>query len=1028
MPADNRIRDFMSRVVAWPDNGHGYVNLHWKSVTPTHTFWSGKPTKKIDDLLAVATWALTRDNVTDIYFCLSQQAEAGISARGKPSVVRNTENALFLKAIWLDIDVKEPPKGYASLIEAVDALDTFKKAVGLPAPSALIGSGGGLHVYWFSDTPLAPAEWRPYAEGLKALALKHGLRCDAGITTDAARILRVPGTLNYKFNPPTLVKILLLQDKDFSFATDLGMLATVAPIATHLPPTTTQVFSEQPAQAFAGLDPKDSLAAGITLAESQPLAWEPLVTECAFIRDALVTGGKDYSQPMWNLSTLASTFLESGHALAHKFGNKHPGYTRESTEALWDRKNRERKNRGLGWPSCAAIEAAGCTACKACPHYGKGKSPLNFTIPFEAPTTVTAVALAGAPVLTPMSPLNLPHGYALDSDGYICVTIEEPGAKGQPPASALVRLFYGKLSAPWAQTEPVALNFVTTADKGRTNSVSILLGDMGGLDMWKTLQRQGVKPVVRLKRLAEEFLMAWLSKLQDAARSRSALPFGWYVDDTGARHGFVYGGLLVKDDSTEHPSGFGDVQLRHVYTPTGHKQPWLDAAKLITDQKRPELDCILASSFAAPLMVTPAEYSALLSAWGDSGAGKTTAVKVAQAVWSHPKKSKEITMSTARSVIHRMGEVRNLPVYWDEIKNKKAQANVFDTFFTGSEGIGPSRLTSNVELRSRSEWQTMLIICSNISFVDHVVTEQKTTTAGMYRVFEYEIPRVSLTAPGQIDAIVASRITQELENNFGVVGMEYTRVLGKDPRAADQFTLGICSAFAASVQSTKEERFWVALCGTLLAGAEYANQLGAQIDIPAMQAFLQKAFQDNRERMQNEATAGGTVMNTEESLTGFLKTYVGETLYTDTFPAARGRPKAVTVISGPPMSHPKPIQVQWAVDDKVLRLSRPKFVEYLTKANTPAMQVINGLAKHFGATVVYARLGANTPYRGGQEHLIQIPIAPGSSLEAQMKTHDTGGDAGVADHPAGEAKGADPRMEQAGKQAEADLKLVQEKT
>ena len=55
-----------------------------------------------------------------------------------------------------------------------------------------------------------------------------------------------------------------------------------------------------------------------------PFPVEPIVKGCAFIRDALETGGKDYSQPMWNLTTLAATFMEDGHALAHKMGRTAP--------------------------------------------------------------------------------------------------------------------------------------------------------------------------------------------------------------------------------------------------------------------------------------------------------------------------------------------------------------------------------------------------------------------------------------------------------------------------------------------------------------------------------------------------------------------------------------------------------------------------------------------------------------------------------------------------------------------------------
>jgi DNA primase catalytic subunit len=89
-------------------------------------------------------------------------------------------------------------------------LTAFYRAVGLPEPSAVVFSGGGLHVYWTSKTALTPDEWRPLAEGLKNAALKHGLRCDAGCTTDRARILRVPDTFNWKTGIKRPVKLLRL--------------------------------------------------------------------------------------------------------------------------------------------------------------------------------------------------------------------------------------------------------------------------------------------------------------------------------------------------------------------------------------------------------------------------------------------------------------------------------------------------------------------------------------------------------------------------------------------------------------------------------------------------------------------------------------------------------------------------------------------------------------------------------------------------------------------------------------------------
>ena len=201
---DAEIARFMARVVPWPENSQapGFVNLHWTfwegEEPPKSPPWGGIPTKTVHDFMKalerVRAWRSTRD----IYFCLSLQAQTRLNSRGKVVAARSKGGVLALKAIWLDIDVKEPPRGYATIQDAIAALTAFCRSTMLPPPTATVFSGGGLHVYWVSDKPLTPAEWKPYAEGLKNAAIKFGLKCDAGCTTDSARVLRVPGTFNYK--------------------------------------------------------------------------------------------------------------------------------------------------------------------------------------------------------------------------------------------------------------------------------------------------------------------------------------------------------------------------------------------------------------------------------------------------------------------------------------------------------------------------------------------------------------------------------------------------------------------------------------------------------------------------------------------------------------------------------------------------------------------------------------------------------------------------------------------------------------
>jgi DNA primase catalytic subunit len=160
--------------------------------------------------VALVERLLQSPQVRDIYFCLSRQRAYKLDQSGKPAADRSKENAVALKSLWLDIDVKDPPKGYASVGEALAAQSGLCHSVGLPEPSAIVLSGGGIHVYWSSARVLTPDEWQPLAQGLKNAAVQHGLRCDVGCTTDRARLLRVPGTFNWKGGQKRPVKLLRL--------------------------------------------------------------------------------------------------------------------------------------------------------------------------------------------------------------------------------------------------------------------------------------------------------------------------------------------------------------------------------------------------------------------------------------------------------------------------------------------------------------------------------------------------------------------------------------------------------------------------------------------------------------------------------------------------------------------------------------------------------------------------------------------------------------------------------------------------
>ncbi len=141
---------------------------------------------------------------------------------------RKAINAAGAYAFWVDVDVGEQKaadgKGYPSLEDAKLALAKFCQQAGLPMPTHLVASGGGLHAYWVLDAFVSREEWIDGAKKLKALTHALGFLADDNRTGDIASVLRVPGTLNYKYDPP---REITLEQAAQTFIDLSGMLAAI---------------------------------------------------------------------------------------------------------------------------------------------------------------------------------------------------------------------------------------------------------------------------------------------------------------------------------------------------------------------------------------------------------------------------------------------------------------------------------------------------------------------------------------------------------------------------------------------------------------------------------------------------------------------------------------------------------------------------------------------------------------------------------------------------------------------------------
>jgi hypothetical protein len=157
---------------------------------------------------ATETAQLISNDGNDAYFaCAEYETPTNRTAA-------NTSGAF---AFWMDIDCGEDKakadKGYLTENDALAAVKKFSKDAGLPELTYIVSSGGGLHVYWVLDTVVDRNTWQAYATKLKALTKVLVLLADDSRTSDIASVLRVPGTLNYKYDPPRPVTLLEASDK-----------------------------------------------------------------------------------------------------------------------------------------------------------------------------------------------------------------------------------------------------------------------------------------------------------------------------------------------------------------------------------------------------------------------------------------------------------------------------------------------------------------------------------------------------------------------------------------------------------------------------------------------------------------------------------------------------------------------------------------------------------------------------------------------------------------------------------------------
>lgn len=936
-------RQFLERVMPGDIGDGAYLNIHWMGWTQDgRKFWDGRACTSIDEAVRTIAWA-NKMGDKDIYVCMSLQAKCENKTSGKGNAykkaVRLADDVVALRSFYIDVDVKED--AYPDTNTALAALLQFVLTTGLGTPSAVVASGGGgFHVHWSVDTPLSRGEWQVLADALAEATRQHGLKTDSQCTIDSVRILRLPGTWNRKpeYEQPREVKLL-----------SLGGTVPLEQIKTAL----SSYIGVTPSRApKAHMPENDELGANLPVSKIE-LRVEDVAKQCGFIARSLGTGGRDNNQPLWFLSASIATFLEDGREALHAMSKDHPGYVPADTDRLFDRVSDTQKRRDLGWPKCQKIASSGCPDCASCPLLHHAKSPLNFAMPQKDVANDD----------------TLPDRFFRNGDGVIHYRgVADDGTL------MVVPLCHYPIMNGWLSNNPWIFHFTTRNEAGKKVVVEVPTEVIFAKDMFaKFLGSRGFFLAERQYKALKEFFVSWLQKLQQSKdRVVSSSPFGWSVVD-GKIEGFAYGGRVWMADG-DRPAANPNPQLQYRYTPKGNPEPWQAAAAVAYGQKRPGLDAILAVAFAAPLVRFTGFGGLLLNAFSpESGIGKTTTMKTSLAVWGSPTLAMQSLDDTANSILNTIGQLRALPVYWDEIKGADQTRKFCSTVFALTGGKEKSRLNADSTLRSSGTWQTMLVSASNASVIDGMAKAAGSTSAGLHRLFEFQLPPAPMT--GELGHV--QRLVGKLDDNYGHAGMAYAKFLGANWRRVEEEVAALQDKINTEINVQQEERMWAGTITVLLKGAQYANELGlTDIDVDALKDFL---LGDVLMRMRMEVMESPTDMNSDISVSSILAEFLNSTrarntLFTNRVWVGRGKPQkgAITLACDP--TRLGDIAVHIGKEDRRIRISSIYLTRWMEERGYTRHTFVAKLEKEFGLVKMNGRLGGGTDLACATEHLLELDM------------------------------------------------------
>lgn len=856
---------------------------------------------------------------------VSQSGHNAYYATGSFNGERTKEQVQYKQCYYVDIDTGREKDAYPTPSSALMKLLALTKADVLPKASYIVSTGHGVHLYWVLDEPIPAEQWQQGANNLKQICIDNEFHADHAITGDAARIMRCPSSINVK-NPTLPVDCTIMQSTGAKYKPTLFGSAP----AINYPQLLLDAVSHN------DLIPKSEV-----VCESRGI-----FEKCGVLQRSLLTGGVDDSEPLWSNVLNTLYFAEDGEKFIHAVSKGHRDYSPSETDRKFNG-----KSASSGPTQCEIFASLQeCHAiCGACPHRGEVKTPLLLGRVEAEPVEVVAQVEVGT--ADEDIDLDIPYPYSVGPQGLRKVKGKDTDDRPEFELT-LPQKFSHKL-----------INLLRCADYTNGHLYKLILEhheaaieipfleELHDQKTWdKLLGSSGVVMSYPFNQRFREFVVAWLQNLQKNAARLSQRHFGWSDD-----HKAFCVGDKVYTDNKELTNHMVDAVMRDKYSVVGDIDEWVAKAnKVIKD--RPQSAMIIASSLAAPLIGFTGDPGCVMACHGESGTGKTTVMKIAQALWGHPVKGMMSLDDTMNSMLNSLGVMRNLPAYWDEVRSAREDDRMMQIVFRLTAGRERTRLTASIQQREVHEWQTILVTSSNISALGTIASQTKDSDAGIMRVFEFTMPPI-------INSLGDLKVTK----CYGAAGRVYGRYLVEHGDEVQHAVEKAEESMKLSLKATEPERFRVSLLAALLVGAQLGNKvLGLEFDMNSLVTHMKEEFHGLRAVSQThrEAYAMPTL------LVNYMNISTPNRLVTDKI-AGRGK-QSIQTLSFPKNNNP--IYVQVAQDGGAL-VSKREFDEWVEQhVGIKGHKVREEMEKLPGVQVTQRNIGGGTSMATARVYVYKIDM------------------------------------------------------